>query len=411
LRFYAKGEKERNLKVFGNFKFQISGILLSLLSGTFTFSNSIRAYESAILIDAQTGKILYSENENEIKYPASLAKLMTLYLTFDALERGIINETDTIKVSKNASRKPATKLNLKPGDKLTYQDAILALIIKSANDAAAALAENIAGSEQSFADLMTQAAQEIGMKNTQFKNASGLYNEKQTSTAKDIALLSLALYKHFPRYYKYFKAKSFEYKGRTYSTHNNILNIYDGADGFKTGYINSSGYNLSASAFKETEKGTIKRLIGVILGSDSPSQRDQEMIRLLDYGFNMLQINNNENFLEAKNQYYVKNIPQNQTASIYKTSYTAQNKGNYSVQVGAFANQYKAYKELSIKQQKISQIGSFPTKITTTEKNGKTLYRARFTNLNRKTANRICSFLKLRKESCFVVSPNLYAMK
>lgn len=376
--------------------------------------SSVFASEASILIDADTGEILYEKSASEKKYPASLTKLMTLYLVFDALSKNVISEDEYLTVSKNAALKPATKLGLKPGEKITYKDAILGLVIKSANDAATVIAENLSESEEKFADVMTKAAKEIGMKDTVFKDASGLNDYDQITTAKDMALLSLALYKHFPKYYTYFSARSFEYNGKTYTTHNNILDMYDGADGFKTGYTRASGYNLSASAVRTNDKGEKKRLIGVILAANGSYERDREMIELLDFGFTKLSfdaVNDYEHRIKSaskkqKNKYYAKNMPQ----SFYNVN-DYDYKGPWGIQVGAFKSKFTAEKMLHMSQAKLSnKYGVFEPVITTTKRNGIKLYRARLSGMDRGHANRTCDYLRRSGSDCFVVSPNMLAM-
>ena len=206
--------------------------------------------QSSILIDAQSGKVLSASNADELRYPASLTKLMTLYITFGEIESGRLKMTDKLTVSRNAANRAPSKLGLKAGEKITVNDAVMALVVKSANDCASVLAEGIGYSEEKFAKTMTKVARELGMKNTTFKNASGLPDPAQKTTARDMAVLGAAMYHHYPQYYKLFATKSFTYKGRTMYTHNHLLKNFKGADGMKTGFTNAAGYNIVTSAHR-----------------------------------------------------------------------------------------------------------------------------------------------------------------
>jgi len=239
-----------------------------------------RPAPASFLIDADSGKILESENADSLRYPASLTKMMTLYLTFEAIKKGNLTLNQNITVSKHASGQPQTNISLKPGDTLLVKDAILSLVIRSANDSAVVIAEAIGGSEPAFAQKMTGKAKELGMKNTVFFNASGLPDPRQLTTARDMATLGLALRRDFPQYFPFFKTESFTYRGKTYETHNHVMMRYGGVDGIKTGYIRASGFNLVTSA---TKNG--KRFIGVVIGGSSFKSRDDKMIAMLDRNF------------------------------------------------------------------------------------------------------------------------------
>jgi D-alanyl-D-alanine carboxypeptidase len=234
----------------------------------------------SIVIDAETGRILSEMNADAITYPASLTKMMTLYLTFEALNAGRLRLDQYLPVSTEAASKSPTKLHLVPGDSVQVHDLILGIVTKSANDAAAVLAEGLAGSEPAFADRMTAKARQLGMTSTVYRNASGLPDPEQRTTARDVAQLALALYHDFPREYRYFATREFFFRGRVILTHNHLLDWYEGADGIKTGYIGASGFNLAASAVRNGH-----RLIGVVMGGASAGSRDREMAALLDQGF------------------------------------------------------------------------------------------------------------------------------
>jgi D-alanyl-D-alanine carboxypeptidase len=234
----------------------------------------------SIVLDADTGRVLSENNADAITYPASLTKMMTLYLTFEALNTGRLRLDQYLSVSAEAASKSPTKLGLRPGDSVAVQDLILGIVTRSANDAAAVLAEGIAGSEPAFADRMNRKAEQLGMRNTFYRNASGLPDPEQHTTARDTAQLALALYHDYPREYRYFSTREFDFRGTIIVGHDHLLDWYPGADGIKTGYIHASGFNLATSAVRDGH-----RLIGVVLGGVSGGARDREMGALLDQGF------------------------------------------------------------------------------------------------------------------------------
>jgi len=234
----------------------------------------------SIVIDVETGQVLNAENADAITYPASLTKMMTLYLTFEALNAGKLRLDQYLPVSYEAASRSPTKLGLRPGESVAVQDLILGLVTRSANDAATVLAEGLAGSEPAFAAHMTSKARQLGMNSTAYRNASGLPDPDQYTTARDEAQLALALYHDFPKEYRYFSTREFYFRGKTIHNHNHLLDWYEGADGIKTGYIGASGFNLAASAVRNGH-----RLIGVIMGGPSAGTRDREMAALLDRGF------------------------------------------------------------------------------------------------------------------------------
>ncbi len=238
---------------------------------------------AAILVDAKTGEVLYSRRPDAPRHPASITKVMTLYLTFEAIESGKLSLRDRVSFSRFAAGQAPSKLGLKPGESITVEEAIKALAVKSANDVAVALAEKIAGSESKFAELMTERAREIGMKNTHFVNASGLPNINHSTTARDIAVLSLATIKNYPQYYKYFSEPEFVWGNQVIPSHNRLLKMMPGADGIKTGYTVAAGFTLAASAQRDG-----KRLIAVVLGGPSTMARDQNVYSLLEAGFDVM---------------------------------------------------------------------------------------------------------------------------
>ncbi|HEY1258005.1 MAG TPA: serine hydrolase [Stellaceae bacterium] len=234
----------------------------------------------SILIDADTGKVLSETNADALTYPASLTKLMTLYLTFEDLNSGRVRLDQYFPVSVLAASQSPTKLGLRPGDAVPVQDLILGVVTRSANDAAVVLAEGLGGSEAAFADRMTRKARQLGLTATVYRNASGLPDPEQHTTARDVAQLALALLHDFPQKYRYFSTRRFDFRGRIITNHNHLLDWYAGADGIKTGYIRASGFNLAASAVRDGH-----RLVGVVMGGPSAGTRDREMGALLDRGF------------------------------------------------------------------------------------------------------------------------------
>lgn len=276
--------KSLNLKIT-----HLCFLILTLLL-TFSSANAKQSeFEkySAIVVDCRTGEVLYEKNALAPRYPASLTKIMTLYMVFEALDNGSLSLDRPLHVSAYAANQKPSRLGLKPGQTILVRDAILALVTKSANDVATVIAENLAGSEAEFCRQMTLRAHSLGMYSTSFHNASGLPNPLQRTTAQDIAKLSLAVLRHYPHYYHYFRTRNFFYKGRSYSNHNHLLKRYDGLDGIKTGFINASGYNLAASAVRGG-----KRLIAVVMGGRTANSRDRQVEMLLDESFRKIyQIN------------------------------------------------------------------------------------------------------------------------
>jgi D-alanyl-D-alanine carboxypeptidase len=236
--------------------------------------------DAALIMDGETGRVLYARNANEWRHPASLTKMMTLYLLFDALKKGQMNLNTPIYISQHAADQYPTKLGLPPGNTVPTDIAIRAIVVRSANDIAVAIAEALGGSESHFAELMTEKAREFGMRSTFYHNASGLPDERQITTAADLGILARHLAYDFPQYFHYFALPGFSYRGRVYVTHDNLIGRYAGADGIKTGYTGSSGFNLVSSVVRNGA-----HIIGVVMGGRSAHRRDTEMVRLLDATF------------------------------------------------------------------------------------------------------------------------------
>jgi len=235
---------------------------------------------SALAVDARTGDILFASDADGLRHPASLTKVMTLYILFQEIQAGRLTLDSQLSISRYASGRPPTKLGLKPGQTIRVEDAIKAVITLSANDIAVAIGENLAGSETAFAQRMTNTARSLGMSRTTFRNASGLPDPKQVTTARDMATLGLRVQRDFPQYYPYFRITSFQYGQRTIRSHNRLLGRFDGTDGIKTGYIRASGFNLTTSA----RRGD-KRIIGVVMGGRTGRVRDNYMIAMLGKAF------------------------------------------------------------------------------------------------------------------------------
>jgi len=251
-----------------------------LLAVTYPSGAALAKKSAAIVIDTDTGTILHQDNPDERSYPASLTKMMTLYLTFEALRDGRLRLDRELPVSAHAANQAPSKLGVQPGDTLRVEDAILGLTTKSANDAAVVLAEAIGGSEPAFAARMTEKARDLGMSRTLFRNASGLPNGEQMSTVRDMSTLARHLISDWPQYYPYFRRASFTYNGVRHRNHNHLMARYPGMDGIKTGFIQASGFNLAASAVRNGH-----RLVAVVFGGDSARLRDNYMAQLLDDGF------------------------------------------------------------------------------------------------------------------------------
>lgn len=233
---------------------------------------------AAIVVDANSGRVLFDENARDPRYPASLTKMMTLYMLFEAIDEGRIGLESSIPVSAFAARKPPSKIGFKAGQSIDARSAILALCVRSANDVAAAVAEYLGGSEERFAAMMTAKARSLGMNSTYFRNASGLPDEGQRTTAYDMAILSMALRKRFPHHYHFFKNREFSYEGKVIRGHNNLLGRVAGADGLKTGYIRASGFNLATSVGRDD-----RRIVAVVMGGESAKARDAHMEELIEH--------------------------------------------------------------------------------------------------------------------------------
>lgn len=231
---------------------------------------------AALVVDARTGQVLYSDQADAVRHPASLTKVMTLYILFEELERGSFTLDTPLKVSANGARQAPSKLGLVAGDTIRVEDAIKALVTKSANDVAYTIGENISGSEEAFAQRMTRKARALGMSKTVYANASGLPDPRQVTSATDLAILGRSIQERFPRYYPYFSTRTFTWRGRTIGNHNRLVTGMKGVDGIKTGFVRASGFNLLTSA-----KDDGRSVVGVVLGGTSGASRDAQMRKLI----------------------------------------------------------------------------------------------------------------------------------
>jgi len=251
----------------------VASILFFALAPVQAKSNSVEL--PAIVVDANTGNVLFANRADEIRPPASITKVMTLYLVFDAIQSGRLSWNTEMPVSKHAASRPRMKLGMPAGSRLSVRDAVNAMIVLSANDAAVVVAEYLGGNEENFARVMTLKARSLGMRNTTFRNPNGLPAQGHVSTARDIALMSIAMRDHFPQYYHLFSQREFTYRGQVYKGHNRVLDRIDGADGLKTGFTGLAGFTITTSIAKDG-----KKLVIVVLGGTSGRQRDDVVVLL-----------------------------------------------------------------------------------------------------------------------------------
>jgi len=390
--------------------------LLALL----TWPQALKAGYSAHVVEAHTGSILYSHKPNDQNFPASLGKVMTLYLVFRGLDRGDFSLDTKITVSKYAARQPASKLGLPAGDSISIRDSILALATKSANDIASALAEFLTGTEREFAKTMTQQARLLGMANTTFRNASGLPHSQQTTTALDMTILGRALYTDFPHYCDFFAHRKFTFRGTTYRNHNSLLGVYQGVNGIKTGYIRASGYHLMVSGFHNQH-----HVIAVVLGGKTARSRDNQMKRLLDRAYyaldrkdeligrvvvphekgaqNKLTSKSNEQMAPVK----VSGGEVDQTEHLSTESEnSSKGPGAWAVQLGAFSNAHAANllleKIIELYPDELKNASPQVSPITTEVG---TLFRAKQVGLTERSAKGLCLKLKEKAQPCIIVEP------
>ncbi len=395
-------------------------VLLVFAFGMLAAVPDASARYASIVIDADTGQVLHATNADTRNYPASLTKMMTLYLTFEALKTGRLKLDQRLRVSKRAAGQPASRLGVRAGSTISVRDAILALITKSANDVATVIAEELGGTEWQFARLMTRKARELGMRRTTFRNASGLPNRRQLSTARDMATLSRAIIRDFPEYYPLFSTREFTYGKNTYRNHNRLLVAYSGTDGIKTGYTRASGFNLAASVERDG-----RRLIGVVFGGRTARSRDRHLMKLLDRSFEKLK---RQEMLIAKAARAAgatksgaisrKRRPVVAWATPDKGKSTRakagaagvewpQPAGGWSVQVGAFYKRALAQKAVASARGVLPGLtGGVRNSIIPIRGKRGTIYRARIAGLRESEARRACRLLRKRKIDCLVIAPS-----
>jgi D-alanyl-D-alanine carboxypeptidase len=386
---------------------------------------------AAIVVDARTGEVLYGKRADAPRYPASITKVMTLYLVYEALASGKLKLDDEVVFSPHAAAQPPTKLGIRPGQSITVAEAIQTMTTLSANDVSVAIAEKLGGTERRFAALMTLRAQELGMTNTNFANANGLPDSRNLSTARDIAILSRAAMRDYPQYYRYFSQTSFNFRGRQINNHNHMLRNVPGVDGLKTGFTNASGFNIAISGVRDN-----RRLIVVVLGGPNRIARDKTAEALLLTGFEVQerrargeQITVAQNFFEPPSMAdRPEPYPQQGDAglSIRMASSTPPARasqiqivetksvpklnargakaagGQWTVQVGTFNTRSDAREQLSLVEKKFGR--HFDDARGAAEKDGGK-FKARFYGMTEDDAKEACQALKSRKQPCMIMRP------
>jgi len=400
----------------------ISMLLWAFASVSFA---SERRYAS-IVVDADTLEIIHARQIDELRYPASLTKVMTLYLTFDALNAGTLKLNEPVRVSKIAAQTAPTKLGLREGQSITVENLIQAVAVKSANDAAVVLAERLAGSEAAFAEKMTLKAQSLGMMKTTFMTANGLPHPEQKTTARDMAKLANNILTNHRRYYHYFGQTHFSYGGRSYKNTNGLLHWLEGVDGFKTGFTNASGYNLIISAQRDG-----RRLIAAVLGGASGKSRNTHMQDLVERGFDIMGVKPVTSMpkvnivrepvpkmkapqiaiaqavrlrgRDSKPVNIVTGDGPDQLAPLKLSE--AQFEDNWAIQIGAFLHKKQAEEQLDA----VSGLHDLSKKqgyIRPLIRNGQTLYRARYEGLSIKEAQTACKALANLATGCLIMASN-----
>jgi D-alanyl-D-alanine carboxypeptidase len=358
---------------------------------------------SSIVVEAASGNVLEAANPDASRHPASLAKLMTLYMVFEALRDRRITTDELVPVSAYAAAMEPSKLGITPGTRITVDEAILGLVTKSANDAAAALGELLGGSEERFAQMMTLRARALGMSRTTFTNASGLPDPDQWTTARDMAVLARHLVGDFPGFYPYFSARSFTFHRRVIFNHDRMLESYPGADGMKTGYTEASGHNLVTSAVR----GGV-RLIGVVLGAASNPERDVHMAALLNQGFEQLDVPSEHptavasrmpSLVSAAHAASVTDQAGRQSAH----ARPAPPATVWGIQVGSYASE-RAAREAAMIARRAADDGE--ARVEPAGLRGRTTWRAQVFGLTASEAQNACSVLAHHKTPCIVLRPD-----
>lgn len=357
---------------------------------------------ASIIVEARSGNVLMAVAADEARYPASLTKMMTLYMVFEALREGRISRGQLVPVSAHAASMPPSKIGLVPGSRITVDQAILALITKSANDAAAALGEMLGGTEARFGQMMTLRARALGMTRTVFRNASGLPDPEQMTTARDMALLGRRLVSDYPAEYRLFSTPSFRYGKRVLRNHNQLLADYEGTDGIKTGYTSDSGFNLVASAVR----GGV-RLVGVVLGGGSAAERNEHMASLLDRGFTQMDVP----VMVARSPRVMPTLVSTAEAAPAPRARAASPRRvhvriapQWAIQVGSFTTERTAHAAAAAAARRIDA-RTAAAHVERTRARNRTWYRAQVTGLTQAEANATCARAKARKQPCMVLAP------
>jgi D-alanyl-D-alanine carboxypeptidase len=392
-----------------NFVMRLALLATVLAAGVAAFPAAARAQigsdrYSSIVVDAATGNVLEAANPDAPRHPASLAKLMTLYMAFEALRDRRITAEQLVPVSAHAASMEPSKLGLLPGTRLTVEEAILGLVTKSANDAASALGELLGGSEDRFAQMMTLRARALGMSHTTFTNASGLPDPDEWTTARDLAILARRLLTDFPGFYSFFSTPSFTFQHRVIFNHDRMLQTYPGADGMKTGYTEASGHNLITSA---VHSGV--RLIGVVLGAASNPERDTHMAMLLNQGFEEMDVppehrtttvaSRLPSLVGTAHAATLTEQPEIQSARTRATPPASA----WTIQVGSFASE-KVAREAAQNARRMADGGE--PRVEPASQHGRTAWRAQVTGLTAPEAQSACSALMRHKATCLVLRPD-----
>ncbi len=361
---------------------------------------------SSTVIDAGSGSILEAVNAEEPRHPASLTKLMTLYMLFEALRDRRLALDQVVPVSFHAASQPPSKLGITPAMRLTVEEAVLGLVTKSANDAASALGELLGGDEDRFAQMMTLRARALGMSRTTFRNASGLPDPDMWTTAHDLAILARHILTDFPSYYGYFSTPSFAFHGRTIFNHDRMLQTYPGADGMKTGYTEASGHNLVTSA----ERGGV-RLVGVVLGAASNPERDYHMASLLDQSFEQLDVPVSARPPMVASRRLPSLIATAQAATLTVAAAsrptarpavrTSQMGAQWAIQVGTFGTERAARAAAMMAQ----HAADGDARVEQVSLRGRPAWRAQLTGLSAAEAQSACGGRPRSRSACFVVRP------
>jgi len=427
-------------------------LALSACLAFFALSAPAQANNSryaAFVVDENTGVVLHSRRSDAERYPASLTKMMTLYMLFEALETGEIGLNDQIRVSANAANATPSRLGLRNGESISAENAIRALVVKSANDVAIAVGERLGGGESRFGTLMTTRAAELGLTNTTFRNASGLPNSRQTTTARDMARLAIALHRDYPQYFHYFNEETFTWNGRRYSNHNSLVGRVRGVDGLKTGYIRASGFNVVVSA----ERGD-NRLVTVIMGGPSSAARDAHAEELIEAAFATLEQRQDTRLFAALSSPRINPVRQQDliardVAALHLSEPTEMGSADQppALQIvladedemsvaplsparleapthstatqpslirGAWSVQVGAYNTADAAHDRLAEVAIFSGALDTAQPaarsvtiSGDRLWRARFESLTEDEARLACRELSARDHPCFAVAPGL----